>query len=431
MSQQKADTVFAHADAHAPTADAATSGSTRAPDTPEPTAAANSVASPPPGDDPLGRRGFLSRAAAGFAGAGLVSACGGDGSESGASEGGPNVVTRPRVTWRLASSFPRGLDAIYGSAERIGEITSALTGGRFRIRAYPAGELVPGLQVMDAVQQGTVQVGQSTSYYYTGKNPALAFDTGVPFGMTARQQDAWLNEGGGLEVVRNLFADFGIVTFPGGNTGAQMGGWFRREVKSPAELKGLKMRIPGLGGDVMDRMGVTVQVLAGGDIYPALERGAIDATEWVGPYDDEKLGLHRAARYYYYPGWWEPSASVSFEVNRVAWDKLPSEYQTVFEVAAQASARRMLYTYDARNPAALDRLVAGGTQLRPFSNDIMSRARETTVEILEEHAAADAAYRTVYDHWRAFKEASYRWFGTAELRFAGFAFGDAKPSSII
>ena len=431
MSHQKTNTVFATTDAHAPTADAATPSSARAPDTPEPTAATNVVASPPPGDDPLGRRGFLSRAAAGFAGAGLVSACGGDGSESGASEGGPNVVTRPRVTWRLASSFPRGLDAIYGSAERIGEITSALTGGRFRIRAYPAGELVPGLQVMDAVQQGTVQVGQSTSYYYTGKNPALAFDTGVPFGMTARQQDAWLNEGGGLEVVRNLFADFGIVTFPGGNTGAQMGGWFRREVKSPAELKGLKMRIPGLGGDVMDRMGVTVQVLAGGDIYPALERGAIDATEWVGPYDDEKLGLHQAARYYYYPGWWEPSASVSFEVNRVAWDKLPSEYQTVFEVAAQASARRMLYTYDARNPAALDRLVAGGTQLRPFSNDIMSRARETTVEILEEHAAADAAYRTVYDHWRSFKEASYRWFGTAELRFAGFAFGDAKPSSII
>ena len=304
----------------------------------------------------------------------------------------------------------------------IGEITSALTGGRFEIRAYPAGELVPGLQVMDAVQQGTVQVGQSTSYYYTGKNQALAFDAGVPFGMTARQQDAWLNEGGGLDVVRSVFADFNIITFPGGNTGAQMGGWFRREVNTPEDLRGLKMRIPGLGGDVMDRMGVTVQVLAGGEIYQALERGAIDATEWVGPYDDEKLGLHQAADYYYYPGWWEPSASVSFEVNQAAWDSLSADYKAVLEVAAQASARRMLYTYDAKNPPALQRLIAGGTQLRAFSDEIMTAARSTIGEILEENAAADAQYREVYDHWRNFKEASYRWFGTAELRYAGFAF---------
>ena len=391
-------------------------------DAADPTAGASDAADPtaasaPP---PPSRRAFLSHAAAGAAGAGLLAACGADSDDT--LEGAPAVQTGERIRWRCASSFPRGLDAIYGSAERIGELTSALTGGRFEIRAYPAGELVPGLQVMDAVQQGTVQVGQSTSYYYTGKNQALAFDAGVPFGMTARQQDAWLNEGGGLDVVRGVFADFNIITFPGGNTGAQMGGWFRKEVNSPEDLVGLKMRIPGLGGDVMDRMGVTVQVLAGGDIYPALERGAIDATEWVGPYDDEKLGLHQAAQYYYYPGWWEPSASVSFEVNQTAWDSLSADYKAVFEVAAQASARRMLYTYDARNPAALQRLVAGGTQLRPFSDEIMSLARTTIGEILEEYAAADAQYRQVYDHWRNFKEASYRWFGTAELRYAGFAF---------
>ena len=380
----------------------------------------NPLCAAPAPAPPVDRRGFLSHAAAATTGAGLLAACGSDKGED--LEGAPAVQTGQRVTWRCASSFPRGLDAIYGSAETIGEITSALTGGRFRIRAYPAGELVPGLQVMDAVQQGTVQVGQSTSYYYTGKNQALAFDAGVPFGMTARQQDAWLNEGGGLDVVRGVFADFGIITFPGGNTGAQMGGWFRKEVNTPADLRGLKMRIPGLGGDVMDRMGVTVQLLPGGEIYPALERGAIDATEWVGPYDDEKLGLHRAADYYYYPGWWEPSASVSFEVNRAAWDSLSTDYQAVFEVAAQVSARRMLYTYDAKNPAALQRLIAGGTRLRPFSDEIMALARTTINEILEEYAAADAQYRHVYDHWRSFKEASYRWFGTAELRYAGFAF---------
>ncbi len=380
---------------------------------------------PPPATtpDPPTRRAFLTHAAAGAAGAGLLAACGSDSGEGDDTlEGAPAVQTAERIRWRCASSFPRSLDTIYGSAEMIGELTAALTGGRFEIRAYPAGELVPGLQVMDAVQQGTVQVGQSTSYYYTGKNQALAFDAGVPFGMTARQQDAWLNEGGGLDVVRGVFADFNIITFPGGNTGAQMGGWFRKEVNTSEDLRGLKMRIPGLGGDVMDRMGVTVQVLAGGEIYQALERGAIDASEWVGPYDDEKLGLHQAAEYYYYPGWWEPSASVSFEVNRAAWDSLSADYKAVFEVAAQASARRMLYTYDAKNPAALQRLVAGGTQLRPFSDEIMALARTTIGEILEENAAADAQYRQVYDHWRSFKEASYRWFGTAELRYAGFAF---------
>ena len=209
------------------------------------------------------RRAFLSHAAAGAAGAGLLAACGADTDSDDTIEGAPAVQTGERIRWRCASSFPRGLDAIYGSAERLGEVTSALTGGRFEIRAYPAGELVPALQVMDAVQQGTVQVGHSTSYYYTGKNQALAFDTGIPFGMTARQQDAWLNEGGGLDVVRGVFADFGIITFPAGNTGAQMGGWFRREVNSPEDLRGLKMRIPGLGGEVMDRLGVTVQVLPG------------------------------------------------------------------------------------------------------------------------------------------------------------------------
>ena len=370
---------------------------------------------------PVDRRGFLGKAAGGVVGAGLIAACGGEG--EGAVDGAPAVQTQRSVTWRLASSFPRGLDAIWGSAEMLGELTASLTGGRFQIRPYPAGELVPGLQVMDAVQQGTVQVGQSTSYYYTGKNQALAFDAGVPFGMTARQQDAWLNEGGGGDVVRSVFADFGIITFPAGNTGGQMGGWFRREVNSAEDLRGLKMRIPGLGGDVMDHMGVTVQVLAGGDIYPALERGAIDATEWVGPYDDEKLGLHKAAPYYYYPGWWEPSASMSYQVNRAAWDALSTEYQAVFQVAAQASARRMLYTYDAKNPAALQRLIDGGTQLRSFSDEIMNVARTTIGEILEDYAASDQQYRDVYDHWRNFRDASYRWFGTNELRYANFAFG--------
>jgi TRAP-type mannitol/chloroaromatic compound transport system substrate-binding protein len=232
-----------------------------------------------------------------------------------------------------------------------------------------------------------------------------------------------LNEGGGLEVMREVFADFNIIIFPAGNTGGQMGGWFRREVNSVADLRGLKMRIPGLGAEVMDRLGVTVQVLAGGDIFPALERGAIDATEWVGPYDDEKLGLHQAAPYYYYPGWWEPSASMSWQVNIDAWNALPAEYQAVFEVAARSAARQMLMMYDARNPAALQRLVEGGTQLRRFSNDILTAARDVSVELMESKAAADPGYQRVYDHWREFRDASFRWFSTTESAYAEFAFG--------
>lgn len=362
------------------------------------------------------RRAFLGTALAG-AGAAL-SACGG---ADGGGGGGPAVRTQPNVLWRLASTFPRGLDALYGSSERLAERLETLTDGRFRIRPYPAGELVPPFQVMDAAQQGTVQVGHTAAYYYTGKNEAFAFDTGVPFGFTSRLQTAWLYSGGGLELVHELFADFNLITFPAGNTGTQMGGWFKREVNTPEELRGIKMRIPGLGGDVMDRLGVTVQVLPGGDIYPALERGAIDATEWVGPYDDEKLGLQNAADYYYYPGWWEPGPSMSFMVNRAAWDELPVAYQEAFRLAAMWAATHTQTIYDTENPAALERLIAGGTQLRRFSPGIMEAARNAASEIMEENASADATYRRVYDAWTQFRDASFRWFGTAEKAYVEFA----------
>jgi TRAP-type mannitol/chloroaromatic compound transport system substrate-binding protein len=373
------------------------------------------------GDGPgrLGRRRFLGRAAAGAAVA-VASGCARPGEDGGAA-----VVTRPAVQWRLASSFPRGLDALYGGAERLAATLEALTEGRFRIRPYAAGELVPALQVLDAAQQGTVQIGHSAGYYYTGKNEALAFDTGVPFGLTSRQQTAWLHEGGGLELMRELYADFGVITFPGGNTGAQMGGWFKREIRGVADLRGLKMRIPGMGGAVLNRLGVTVQVLGGAEIYPALERGAIDATEWVGPYDDEKLGFHNAARYYYYPGWWEPGPSMSFMVNRQAWDRLPSAYQEAFAVAANHAAAGTQAIYDVRNPQALERLVAGGTALRRFSSEIMNACAAASRDLLEQNAARDGAYRRVYEAFRSFRDDSFRWFATTEHAYADFAFGEA------
>jgi TRAP-type mannitol/chloroaromatic compound transport system substrate-binding protein len=357
------------------------------------------------------RRSFLTTAVLGSAGfAGCAKA-----------QEAPAVHTRKRVKWRLASSFPRGLDTIYGGAEVLSERVAAMSGGAFTIRSYPAGEIVPGLQVMDAVQQGTVQVGQTCSYYYTGKNPALAFDTCVPFGLTARQQTAWLLESGGLELMRKAFADFDIINFPAGNTGAQMGGWFKREVGSVQDLSGLKMRIPGLGGQVMSRLGATVQVLAGGDIFPALERGAIDATEWVGPYDDEKLGFHKVAKLYYYPGWWEPGPSLSFYLHTKAWAGLPIEFQEIFQSAAHEAATVMQARYDARNPAALVRILAAGVDLRRFSDDVMQAAAKESRALLEEQAAADGAYRKIYEHWSKFRKASNRWMSTAELAYTTYA----------
>jgi len=361
------------------------------------------------------RRDFLNTAWVGAAGATLVGCEGPQPRATAPAEGGgPAVITGQKVQWRIASSFPRSLDTIYGAAEVLAERVSAMSDGDFSIRVFPAGELVPGLQVMDAVQQGTVQCGQTASYYYIGKNPALAFDTCVPFGLNARQQTAWLEEAGGRALIDELFADFNIRTFPSGNTGVQMGGWFKRPIESLEDLKGLKMRIPGLGGKVMSALGVSVQVIAGGEIFPALERGAIDATDWVGPYDDEKLGFHKAAEYYHYPGWWEPGPSLSFFVNTDAWATLPKAYQEIFSAAASQASIAMQARYDAKNPPALKRLIEGGTKVLPFTEDLLIGAREAAEQMLVDSAAQDPAYKKVFEHWDAFRAESFAWFGAAE-----------------
>ena len=382
------------------------------------------------------RRNFLQQVGPAVAGAtaaaavlGTNAGCASDTSDTanqgsaGGESGAPSVQTNKTIRWRLSSSFPSQLDTIYGASEVFAERVNALSEGRFQIRVYEAGELVPGLQVLDAVQQGTVQVGQTASYYFTGKNPALAFDCCVPFGMTARQQAAWLHEGGGLDLMNELFADFNILSFPGGNTGAQMGGWFKREISGVADLKGLKMRIPGIGGEVMSRLGAIAQVISGGEIYPALERGAIDATEWVGPYDDEKLGFYKVAKFYYYPGWWEPGPSLSFYVNRDAWNELPAAYKEIVRSAAKDAELAMQARYDQKNPGALKRLLENGVQLRKFSDDVLESARTTALEMYEQSAAADPAYRKVYESWKKARGEAFGWFDLAERAYADFAFG--------
>src|SRR5690242_15037761 len=254
--------------------------------------------------------------------------------------------SQPEIKWRCASSFPKSLDTIFGASELIAKRVAAATDDKFQIRIFAAGEIVPGLQVLDAVQGNTVECGHSASYYYVGKDPTFAFETTVPFGLNTRQQMAWMYQGGGIDLFREFFKDYNVTQFPAGQTGAQMGGWFRKEIKTVEDLKGLKFRIAGLAGQILAKLGVVAQVIAGGDIYPALEKGTIDAAEWVGPYDDEKLGFYKVAKYYYYPGWWEGQAQLSVYINSGEWAKLPKSYQAVMAAACAEAETWMLGKYD-------------------------------------------------------------------------------------
>src|SRR5215468_1666138 len=264
--------------------------------------------------------------------------------------------SNPEVKWRLASSFPKSLDTIYGAGEDFAKRVASLTDNKFQIRVFAAGEIVPGLQVVDAVQNETVECGHTAAYYYVGKDPTFAFDTALPFGLNTRQHNAWVYFGGGLELMREFYKDYKMISFLMSHTGAQMGGWWRKEIKTPEDMKGVKMRIGGFAGQVMAKLGVVPQQLAGGDIYPALEKGTIDAAEWVGPYDDQKLGFNKVAPYYYYPGWWEGGAALSLYCGEKAYEALPAMYKEAIAAACARAQALMLSKYDAENPKALREL---------------------------------------------------------------------------
>ncbi len=326
----------------------------------------------------------------------------------------------PEVKWRLASSFPKSLDTIYGAAEVMSKRVAAATGGKFQIQVFAGGEIVPPFGVVDAVQSGTIQAAHTAPYYFWGKDPAFALDTAIPFSLNARQTQAWQIFGGGIELFREFYKAYNIYQMPCGNTGAQMGGWFRKEIKSVKDLKGLKMRIGGMAGKVMEKLGVVPQLIPGGDIYPALEKGTIDAAEWVGPYDDEKLGFNKIAKYYYYPGWWEggPQLDAYFNINE--WNKLPKEYQNIVEAACWEANTYMLAKYDAQNPAALKRLVAGGTQLRAFSRDLMVAAYKASEEVYAELGQKSPAFKKIYQSMVDFRKDQLLWFRVAEKGYDDF-----------
>ncbi len=326
----------------------------------------------------------------------------------------------PRVSWRCTSSFPKSLDTIYGGADDMARFVREATDGAFEIQPFAAGEIVPGLQAADAVTGGTVQMCHTASYYYVGKDPTWALGASVPFALNSRALSAWLYVGGGVDLLNEFFNGQGIHYLPGGNTGTQMGGWFRREINATQDLKGLKMRIAGLAGQVMGKLGVVPQQVAGGDIYPALERGTIDAAEWIGPYDDEKLGFVKVAPFYYYPGWWEGSLALCFMVNKGEWDRLPAAYKSILATAARAVTVEMQAKYDFKNPAALKRLVGAGAQLRPFPQDVLNASFDAANQVYGEINGSNPAFKKIYDSMMAFRAETYLYQQVPEYTFDTF-----------
>ena len=324
--------------------------------------------------------------------------------------------TSENVKWRLTSSYPKSLDTLWGAATTIARIVGELTDGKFQIQSFAAGEIVPSLQVLDAVANGTVESGHSYTGYYIGKNPGFIFDASLPFGLTPRQHYAWMMYGDGRKLMDEIYDSFGVVALPAGNTGGQMFGWFRKEIKTPADFQGLKMRTAGFGGKVMAKLGAVPQQIAGGDIYPAMERGTIDACEWVGPYDDEKLGFNKVAKFYYTPGVMELEACNQILVNKTAWASLPPRYQAALRYAGAYVTTDMIASYDAKNAQAIARLVASGTQLSVLPEEVIKALRGALEQVLDEEAAGNDQFKKILANWRQFRADQHRWFSIADTR---------------
>jgi len=352
------------------------------------------------------RRQFLKVASAGAAAAAIAS---------------PAIAqSSPQVKWRMPCSWPKSLDTIYGGAEVMCKAVSDATDGNFHIQPFAAGEIVPGLAIVDAVQNGTVEIGHTASYYYFGKDAAFGFGTCVPFGPNFRLNQGWVMQGGGDEVLNEFYKKYNMRGLLAGNTGCQMGGWYRKEINTVDDIKGLKMRIGGWAGKVLAKLGGVPQQIAGGDIYPALEKGTLDACEWVGPYDDEKLGFFKVAPHYYAPGWWEGGSMLFAFVNLDKWNSLPKHYQHVLEQAGHYANTWMMAKYDALNPQALRKLIAGGTKLHVFSQPIMEAAYKATMELHAEVAKENAAFKKINDSMMAFTKNGYQWWQVAEATYDNF-----------
>jgi TRAP-type mannitol/chloroaromatic compound transport system substrate-binding protein len=332
----------------------------------------------------------------------------------------PAVHAQATIRWRLASSFPKSLDTIFGGGEVFAKKVSEMTGGKFQISVHAGGELMPPFGVVDGVQNGTVECAHTVPYYFFGKDETFAIGGAIPFGLNSRQMTAWMQEGNGLKLMREFYKNYNIVNFPCGNTGAQMAGWFRKEVKSVADVKGLKFRIGGFAGKVIERMGGVPQNIPGGEIYQALEKGTIDAAEWVGPYDDQKLGFNKVAPNYYYPGWWEGGPQIDVFINQKAYDALSAEYKAIVESAAAFAHIDMQAKYDVKNPGALKQLVASGTKLHRFPKDFLDAAFKESMALYSDISGKNPAWKKVYEDYANFRRDQNLWFRFAEAGFDDF-----------
>ncbi|MDF1589309.1 MAG: TRAP transporter substrate-binding protein DctP [Gammaproteobacteria bacterium] len=326
-----------------------------------------------------------------------------------------SIDTSKTYHWKMVTTWPPGFPVLQEGAERFAKNIKDMSNGRLTIKVYAGGELIPPLQTFDAVSQGTVEMGHGSAYYWAGKVPEAQFFSTVPFGMTARGMNAWLYDGGGLELWRETYKPFHVIPFPLGNTGVQMGGWFNKEINSLQDIKGLKMRIPGIGGKVLAKAGGNPVLLAGSELYTALERNTIDATEWIGPYHDQRLGLYRAAEHYYYPGWHEPGTVLELTVNQRAWDSLPADLQAIISNAAMAENVRMLSEMEQKNMFALQELMTRpDVQLHRFPDEVLTKLKALTGETLAEEAANDPKFKHVYDAFEAFRAKNKAWSDISE-----------------
>ncbi|MEO0972534.1 MAG: TRAP transporter substrate-binding protein DctP [Pseudomonadota bacterium] len=360
------------------------------------------------------RRDVISALAGGAAAAGLA-ACA-DNTES---QGAPAVITQRKYRWKMVTTWPPNLPGLAtGGANFVAKALEQMSGGRIEVSVYGGGELVPPFEVFDAVSSGTAELGHGAAYYWKDKSEAAQLFTCVPFGMNPQEMNAWLYFGEGLDLWRELYAPFDVIPHPAGNTGVQAGGWFNREINSVDDLKGLKMRIPGLGGEVLRRAGGVPVSLPGGEIFTALQTGSIDATEWVSPYNDLAFGLHNAAKYYYYPGWHEPGPTLECIVNRRAWESLPSDLQHIVQYASQAANTAMLSEYTAFNGPALGTLKdEHAIDVRPYPDDVIARMRTLSREVLDELAGADPTFAKVYDSYRQFQARAASWIDISEQAY--------------
>ena len=367
----------------------------------------------------MDRRSFMTKAAVGGVAAGATALA------------APAIAQEtPTITWRVASGFPKSLDTIYGAAETLATYVSEATDGKFVLQVFPAGELVPGLEAAEAAASGSVEMAHTAAYYDWGKDPTNALGTTVPFGLNYRQMNAWLYHGDGIAMLNEFFNTRNLQYIPCGNTGVQMGGWYRKEINSLADMQGLKMRIGGFGGSIIAKLGVVAQQLSGGDIYPSLEKGTIDAAEFVGPYDDEKLGFYKVAPFYYYPGWWEGGPTLSAMINLAKWNELTPTYQSIMKTACEAANSNMMANYDWKNVTALKSLVANGTQLRPFPQDVMVAAYEASISTYAEISATNAPFKKIYDSQQAFKRDAYLWAQIAEYNYDVFMMAQQQAGKL-